>query len=211
MADKNSESDESKLSILRKRVRSLFSSIERNFTTLYQEDEDYVRLSLPISKAEEMAVEKLENYIANHKINVYMREAEKEDIPCINEIYHKSWIASKLPMKNVTEELFLEIFEDPDTRFLIAEMDSQDVGFILVEFNKLNREIGLISGLGVLPEYQGKGLGKYLALEAWNFFKNKGIKELRCEVYEKNEVAISFIKSLGFEEYGSSEGIYTLK
>lgn len=206
------EDSESKISILRKRVRSLFSNIERNITTLYSEDENYIKLTLPIAKARDLTVGTLKKYTQTHKINVKIREAQEKDIPIINDIYHKSWGASHLPMKDVTEELFLEIFEDPDTRFLIAEMDSQEAGFILVEFNKLNKEIGLISGLGVLPEFQGKGLGKYLALEAWNFFKDKGIKELRCEVFKNNDVAISFIKSLGFEEYGGApEGIFTLK
>jgi len=207
-----SEEDlESKISILRKRVRGLFSNIQKGLTDIYQEDENYIKLGLSISKAKDIAVEKLEKYVKSHKTDVKIREANKEDIVKINQIYHESWNASHLPMKEVTEELFMEIFEDEDTKFLIAKLDSQDVGFILVEFNKLNKEIGLISGLGVVPKYQGKGLGKYLALEAWNFFKDKGIKELRCEVYKENKVAISFIKSLGFEEYGASEGIYTLK
>ncbi|TFF91904.1 MAG: N-acetyltransferase [Promethearchaeota archaeon] len=202
---------ESKISILRKRVRGLFSNIQKGLTDIYQEDENYIKLGLSISKAKEIAVNKLEKYIKSHRTDVKIREAEKKDIAKINQIYHESWNASHLPMKEVTEDLFMEIFEDDDTKFIIAELDSKDVGFILVEFNKLNKEIGLISGLGIVPEYQGRGLGKYLAFEAWNFFRDKGIKELRCEVYKENKVAISFIKSLGFEEYGTSDGIYTLK
>jgi len=207
-----SEEDlESKISILRKRVRGLFSSIQKGLTDIYQEDENYIKLGLSISKAQDHTVEKLETYVKSHQKGVKIREAKKDDIAKINQIYNESWNASNLPMKEVTEDLFMEIFEDDDTKFLIAQLDSEDVGFILLEFNKLNKEIGLISGLGVVPEHQGRGLGKYLALEAWNFFKDKGIKELRCEVYKGNKVAINFIKSLGFVEYGTSDEIFTLK
>jgi ribosomal protein S18 acetylase RimI-like enzyme len=38
-------------------------------------------------------------------------------------------------------------------------------------------------------------------MAAWNFFKEIGVKELRCEVYKSNKVSYNFIKSLGFEEY----------
>jgi ribosomal protein S18 acetylase RimI-like enzyme len=134
-----------------------------------------------------------------------------EDISIINDIYNKSWKESHLPMKEVTEELFMEIFDDSDTRFLLATYENKPVGFILMEFSKTDKEIGLISGLAILPEYQNRGFGKYLALATWKFFKEQDIKELRCEVYKDNERAKSFIKSLGFEEYGRGGELYTLK
>ncbi|MHA1274891.1 MAG: GNAT family N-acetyltransferase, partial [Promethearchaeota archaeon] len=62
-------------------------------------------------------------------------------------------------------------------------------------------EYGIIAGLGVLPRFQRKGLGKILGMAAWDLFKKKGVKELRCEVYIENKSSYNFIKSLGFEEY----------
>jgi len=202
---------ESKISLFRKKVRNLFTEIQEGFSSLYTENEDYITLRISVDKVEQFAEKKLKHYINTHKINIKIREAEAGEIPKINEIYHSSWKASELPMKDVTEELLMEIFQDSDTHFILASLNSEDVGFILIEFNKLNREIGLISGLGVLPGYQKGGIGKYLALEAWKFFKDKGVKELHCEVYKRNEMAIRFIKDLGFEERSIPPNPYTLK
>ena len=60
----------------------------------------------------------------------------------------------------------------------------------------------MIAGLGVLPRFQRKGLGTVIGMAAWNYFKKKGVKELRCEVYKSNTVSYNFIASLGFEEFG---------
>jgi len=207
----SNEDSESKISLYRKKVRNLFTEIQEGFSSLYTENEDYITLRISVSKAQEIAETKLKNYINTHKINIKIREAEAKDIPKINVIYHSSWKASDLPMKEVTEELLMEIYEDSDTRFIIARVDSKDVGFILIEFSKLNKEIGLISGLAVLPEYQQGGIGKYLSFEAWKFFEDKGVKELRCEVYKKNEMAKRFIKELGFEERTATPEAYGFK
>lgn len=203
---------ESKISILRKQVRTLFSDIQKGLFEFYEDSDDYITLRLPVYKAETITEAKLEDFVDTHKINkLNIRKATKDDITIINDIYNKSWKESHLPMKEVTEELFTEIYEDSDTRFLIATFDGNPVGFILMEFSKTDKEIGLISGLAILPEYQNRGFGKYLALATWNFFKKQDIKELRCEVYQENERALKFIKSLGFEEYGRGGELYTLK
>jgi predicted GNAT superfamily acetyltransferase len=42
-------------------------------------------------------------------------------------------------------------------------------------------------------------------MAAWNHLKelkDKKIKERRCEVYKDNEISYSFIKALGFKEFG---------
>ena len=77
---------------------------------------------------------------------------------------------------------------------------------MIIDFEGENNEYGVIAGLGVLPRYQRKGLGTILGLAAWSYLKEKGIKELRCEVYKDNKVSYNFIKGLQFEEFG--ERIY---
>jgi len=53
-----------------------------------------------------------------------------------------------------------------------------------------------------LPRFQRKGLGTVLSIAAWNYFQDNNVKQLKCEVYKENKTSISFIKSLGFIEYG---------
>ncbi|TFG15666.1 MAG: GNAT family N-acetyltransferase, partial [Promethearchaeota archaeon] len=73
-------------------------------------------------------------------------------------------------------------------------------GFIIIHFEGEKNELGIINGLAVLPKFQNKGLGTILAMAAWNYFKERGVNELRCEVHKDNKITYLFIKSLGFEE-----------
>jgi L-amino acid N-acyltransferase YncA len=50
-------------------------------------------------------------------------------------------------------------------------------------------------------------------MAAWDYFKKKGVKELRCEVFKDNAVSYNFIKSIGFVEFArktyKNEDFYT--
>ena len=81
---------------------------------------------------------------------------------------------------------------------IVADSDG---GFVILDLEGPNKEYGVIAGLGVIPRYQRRGLGTIIGLAAWEYFKKKGIKELRCEVYKDNKISYDFISSLGFEEY----------
>jgi ribosomal protein S18 acetylase RimI-like enzyme len=93
-----------------------------------------------------------------------------------------------------------KIYEYPEILILIAEVFGEDAGFIILDFEGINHEYGIIAGLGVLPRYQRKGLGTVLGMASWNYFKKEGVKELKCEVYVKNNASYEFIKALGFKE-----------
>ncbi|MBD3195054.1 MAG: GNAT family N-acetyltransferase [Candidatus Lokiarchaeota archaeon] len=197
--------------VLRDKVRTLFTDIQKEFTYLYSDDEHYIKMRLPVKYIEKDTIPELRNAVKNLDIKPEIHVADKSEINDLNNIYHQSWIASDLPMKGVTQELIRDIFNDKNTRFLIAQIENKNVGFILVEFDKKNEDIGIISGIGILPEHQSLGLGKFLALQSWKFFKEKNVKTLQCEVYEKNVKGIKFIKSLGFQEYGEKEDRSLLK
>ena len=93
------------------------------------------------------------------------------------------------------------MFEDPNIVIFIAKLNSYDTGFIIAYFAGEKKDIGVISGLGILPKFQHKGLGTFLGLNNWKYFKEKGVKELRCRVHKDNKNSYNFIKNLGFEEY----------
>ena len=90
--------------------------------------------------------------------------------------------------------------EDPESVFLIAESDSKIAGLIILEFEGANSEYVTITDWAVSPKFRRKGIGTRLSIAAWDYFKPRGIKEIRCEVYVNNPVAYNFIKSMGFEE-----------
>ena len=96
------------------------------------------------------------------------------------------------------------MLKDPNIIFLIAKVDGDYQGFALIYYTGEEKEIGVIAGMGIIPEYHRKGLGTILGLATWDYFKQKGVFELRCKVYKDNEISYKFIKGLGFEEHDDS-------
>ncbi|MFW9952438.1 MAG: GNAT family N-acetyltransferase, partial [Candidatus Thorarchaeota archaeon] len=130
-----------------------------------------------------------------------IREATKDDLDTVVFLHNRSWMTSSTPFSPISHETIKKIFEYHDTKILIARVYGIDGGFVILDFEGKNKEIGIICGLGVLPRFQRKGLGTVLGIATWDYFKKRGVKELQCEVYKDNKVSFNFIKSLGFEQY----------
>ncbi|TFG03150.1 MAG: GNAT family N-acetyltransferase [Promethearchaeota archaeon] len=185
-------------------IREMFQNIASGVRDFFDPHSGYIQMRLPVEKITKKFENSLKDKVDHEYIHADVREAKREDLNDIMKLYNQAWHSSKMPIREVGKDKFIKIFEDPDTVFLIAEVDNSEVGFILLDLEGDKKEIGVIAGLGVLPRCQHKGLGTILGLASWNFFKERGIKELRCEVYKDNDLAYKFIKNLGFEEYRSS-------
>lgn len=116
-------------------------------------------------------------------------------------MYNRAWLTSGLPFRRMTLEMFEFLFRDEECHILIAQIFGIDAGFIILDYEGLNRRIGCISGLGILPRFQRRGLATFLAIEAWERFFKGIVKELRCEVFYSNYKSLNFVRSLGFDEY----------
>lgn len=79
----------------------------------------------------------------------------------------------------------------------VAEVDNGIVGKVHVE---VRNGIGGIYGLGVLPEYRGKGYGREILLLAIEKLREQAAKSIMLQVAAKNANALSLYKSCGFEE-----------
>jgi ribosomal protein S18 acetylase RimI-like enzyme len=130
-----------------------------------------------------------------------VREATMGDIACLIELHNKAWHSAPMPYRPLNKDSIIKMLKNPNIIFLIAKVEGIDRGFALIYFTGEEKEIGVIAGMGIIPEYQRKGLGTVLGVAVWDYFKNKGVFELRCKVYKDNESSYNFIKSLGFEEF----------
>jgi ribosomal protein S18 acetylase RimI-like enzyme len=200
-----------KLNLKKKALRSYFLHIEKDsgkdkITALQKQILNngmvYLQMRLPIEKITKEFENTLREKIEKKIYRANIREAELKDLSIITDIYNKSWLTSSTPFRPIQRETLKKIFNDHNTVFLIANVYSSDGGFVILDFEGENNEYGVITGLGVLPRFQGKGLGTILGMAAWNYFKEKGLKELRCEVYEDNKKSFNFIEGLNFEEFG---------
>ncbi|MBA7641585.1 hypothetical protein ES703_49270 [subsurface metagenome] len=199
---------ESKISLKKRKVRSFILAFEKKDKTEEEiENElattgmEYIQMKLPIAKItpefEERLTEKVEHNILRAKI----REAKVEDLESVRALYNRSWMTSNTPLSSITLNSLKTIFEYPETIILIARVYGSDAAFVILDYEGPKNEYGIIVGLGVMPRFQRKGLGTVIGMAAWNYFKKKGVKELRCEVYKDNIVSYNFIKSIGFEEF----------
>ena len=197
----------------KKRMRSFFLSLEKMpLTNVAIEDKQeyltrvglaYIQMRLPIEKITVEFENKLKEVINRGILRAKIREASEGDLVNVMNIYNKAWMTSNEPFAPMRIESLKKIFNIPEITMLIANVYGSDAGFIILDFEGDNKEYGVIAGLGIMPRFQRKGLGKILGMAAWNFFKQKGVKELRCEVYVDNKASYNFIKSLGFEESGT--------
>ncbi|NHJ24667.1 MAG: GNAT family N-acetyltransferase [Candidatus Lokiarchaeota archaeon] len=200
--------NESKLSFKKKAVRNLFLNYEKKFKTEEEIEKElettgmaYIQMRLPVEKITEEYEEIIRKRVEKNILRAKIREATKEDLDSVVFLHNRSWMTSSTPFSPISHETIKKIFEYPDTKILIAKVYGTDGGFVILDFEGNNKEYGIIAGLGVLPRFQRKGLGTVIGMAAWDYFKKRGVKELRCEVYKDNNVSYNFIKSLGFEEY----------
>lgn len=90
--------------------------------------------------------------------------------------------------------------EDEEKRGMItymAEVDNKIVGKVNLE---ISNDIGGIFGLGVIPEYRGKGYGREILLGAVEKLKERNSRAIMLQVAVKNNKALNLYKSCGFVE-----------
>jgi len=78
----------------------------------------------------------------------------------------------------------------------VCEVDGRVVGFSLLDFNTDDPEIATL-GVWLLPGQRKMGLGTQLAERALEHARDKGYKRIRGRLPENNEVALSFLSSIG--------------
>lgn len=78
----------------------------------------------------------------------------------------------------------------------LAYLDEVCIGKIHLE---LSKGIGGIYGVGILPEYRGRGYGRLILLEGIGILMNRQAEAIKLQVEAENENALSLYSSCGFE------------
>ena len=183
------------------RFKSFITKMYGDIKNIAQKDIDFIQMRLPVSKITKDFENNLKNKIKDSFINAEIRQATGEDINHLIDLHDRAWHSTPMPYRPLTKEKLNEILNDESVIFLIARVEGKDSGFALIYFTSKDNLVGVIAGLGIVPELQRKGLGTILGMASWDLFKKKGVKELRCKVYKDNKASYRFIRGLGFEEY----------
>jgi ribosomal protein S18 acetylase RimI-like enzyme len=81
----------------------------------------------------------------------------------------------------------------------VAEVDGRVVGYITSRTDHESR-VGWIPNLSVLPECQGRGIGRALMDHCLRYLRDAGMKLAKIETLLQNDVGSTFYPSVGFEE-----------
>lgn len=204
-----------RLDLKKRKIRAFFLSIEtkkkqkvevdKAVDELYQDGMVYIQMRLPVEKITREFEDILKKKIEHNIIQAKIREATKEDLEDLKYIYNRAWLTSNTPFRPITKTDLLKILEYPETVFLIAKIYGTDAAFLLLDFEGENNKYAIIAALAVIPRFQRRGVGSVLGMASWQYIKEKypNVEEVRCEVYKDNRVSYSFIKGIGFEEYGT--------
>jgi RimJ/RimL family protein N-acetyltransferase len=78
----------------------------------------------------------------------------------------------------------------------VCEVEGKVVGFGALDFNTEEPDIATI-GVWLLSAYRKKGYGTAIAERALEHARDKGYKRIRGRLPQNNEVALSFLSSIG--------------
>ncbi len=85
----------------------------------------------------------------------------------------------------------------------VATFEEKIVGYVWTKVDAANADakLGEIYVVGVLPEWQSKGLGKALTLEGLRNLRSQNLNSALLYVDEQNQRAISLYESIGFSHW----------
>ena len=146
---------------------------------------------------------------------ITISKATVEDFTSIREIAHKTWpvaygkILSKAQLDYMLEKMYsLESLNDNLTNkghhFLMVNEDAVSVGFASFEHHYWNEKCTRLHKIYLLPETQGKGLGKLLLGKIMALAKENNSDVISLNVNRFNK-AYAFYKKMGFEVLGEED------
>ena len=158
----------------------------------------------------------MENSQENNDKKIIISTATAQDAEGMGKVFYKTWLAT-YPNKEIgitfddIEDKFKNSFTEegikktsekitnpPEGKFtFLAKEGNVVVGVCVILVSEQENRIGAIY---VLPEYQGKGIGKKLWEQTQNLFDSK--KDTFVSLASYNTNAMEFYKKLGFEDTG---------
>jgi GNAT superfamily N-acetyltransferase len=139
-----------------------------------------------------------------------VREATEKDLDILLE-FEQGVVSSERPFNETFKEGEIHYYDlhalilSPDAHLVVVEENNEIVasGYALIKKSEKNynnfKEYGYLGFMYVKPEHQGKGVNQLIVDALISWVKNKGISEIRLDVYDQNESAIKAYKKAGFE------------
>ncbi|MDK2867350.1 MAG: hypothetical protein PWP51_2129 [Clostridiales bacterium] len=101
-----------------------------------------------------------------------------------------------------TQMIMPETEEAKGIRTYLAEYQHKVIGKVSIE---VDRNIGGIYGLGVLPTYRGRSFSRIILQKAIRMLNDDHVSQIKLQVEANNEKALGLYQSVGFETVASMD------
>jgi ribosomal protein S18 acetylase RimI-like enzyme len=118
----------------------------------------------------------------------------EEALRLFNRLYETSFVAHPWYQPYSQAELAATLQQTADLRFLWE--GQQAVGFVWLHYADPTE--AEIEPMGIVPERQGQGYGRYLLLDTLHYLRRRQIKRLRLGLWAGNRVALRLYEGVGF-------------
>lgn len=129
-----------------------------------------------------------------------MRKMELADIPRIAIVdalsFEKKWHNSEQTLQRAFKLAAL---------VTVMEYGSEILGY---QLSTTSITGGHLARLAVLPDWQGRGIGKFLVMNLIENFTSRGINSISVNTQNNNNASLYLYKKLGFIETGESYPVY---
>ncbi|MFP3597814.1 GNAT family N-acetyltransferase [Chryseobacterium sp. SIMBA_029] len=139
-----------------------------------------------------------------------LREATREDLDILL-AFEQGVVEAERPY-NVTlrkEKIHYydleSLMNSKDATLIVAEKDHEVIasGYALIKQPEKDystfKDYAYLGFMFVKPEHRGKGVNQLIVDELIRWSRNKGISEIRLDVYDQNESAVKAYEKAGFE------------
>lgn len=138
-----------------------------------------------------------------------IREAKSEDLQHVLFIYREAGLDTEGSLDQAdASEILKRLKAYPNYKVFVAETEGQIVGTfaLLVMDNLAHKGVrsGVVEAVGVLPAFQGKGIGKEMMRFAMKRCKDDGCYKMTLSSNETRTDAHKFYESLRFTRHGFS-------
>jgi ribosomal protein S18 acetylase RimI-like enzyme len=106
------------------------------------------------------------------------------------------------------QDYYSGLIADENGALLVAEVGEKLVGFVHAIVRDapaipvfVPRRYAIVDGIGVKSGFQNRGIGRILVGKMQEWAIAKGATSIELNVYEFNEIAISFYERLGFQAF----------
>lgn len=124
---------------------------------------------------------------------VVLRSATAEDVDSILDLWRRGGVDHDAATDR--DEIVTKLDHDGDL-FLVAERDATIVASVMGTYDGHR---GRVKRCVVDPSQQGTGVGRHIVDELERRFKDRGITELRLEVWADNTAGQAFWERMGWE------------